>query len=1031
MDRFKFIGKYKELYNLCTECEKYAQSDPSSSLLKARQVLEQIVTYINENKKIQTSLAILTIRKNKKIDKYNSKVMRKLNIICNKGIHNPETAPRYSKEGLKLVTHVCYWFVYIYEKNHIDISLLPEDDYPFLISCFSSQDEKKRIMNLIKQKDELKKYKLQAEKGNIDAQIKLAECYYKGKGISRNYELAIEYYEKAAEQGSLTAQKKLSLYYYQGKITPKNYEKAVLWFEKAALQGDVVSQFHLANCYYDGLGIRRSRKKATEWYTKAAEQEDAASQFRLANCYYEGKGVSKSKKRAIIWLTKAAENGNVEARKQLDIIAPKKYAIQKTTAKENSSNTLTSCTHVKIDKISRNRKKIDSIHKNEVDSSQNHTKVEIRIEKGVNLSEYTEAINGNSVAQNHVGSMYFYGLGVNKNYKTAVKWYKKSADKGNPLGQFNLGNCYFYGLGVKKDQVESVILFRKAANQGNAQAQLLLGQCYYNGYGIKKDVNMAIYWLKKASDQGEKEATLILHDIQTIKEQKQHSVPPLDANQLYLEAQKYYQDRYVSDNLLKAINLYKEAAKLGHQKSLLDLGRFYFNGTGVKRDYKEAFRLFSSDYLKNNSQAQVCLAQCYYYGYGTVQNTEKALNYCLKAVNQGNEVANRLLKKIRKEKEQNQKRYDNSYAKQIYLRGEQYYNNNSTGHLQKAIECYQKAANLGLPIAQIKLGDCYYDGKGLIQNYEKAFEWYQLAANQGNPEAQNNIGYCYYSGKGVEKNIKLAIKWYRCAAEQGFAKAQNNLANRYYNGDGFAPNYCEAVKWYKEASEQGFADASDSLGDCYYNGQGIGKDYDKAINLYRVAAQKGIARSQYKLACHYLNGLRGDIDKESAKWWLSKAAAQGYIKAQRKLDKLNQEEFTYTVHESSTDSPFSMQNKKKEQAKNNETTSKKKKSGCFITTAVCNSFSKSDDCYELTQFRWFRDHWLAKQSDGTALIREYYTIAPEIVSQINLKKKSKLIYQWIWNTYLKSCLKMIEKRQYSSCKKMYIKMVKELEKKYL
>ena len=38
-------------------------------------------------------------------------------------------------------------------------------------------------------------------------------------------------------------------------------------------------------------------------------------------------------------------------------------------------------------------------------------------------------------------------------------------------------------------------------------------------------------------------------------------------------------------------------------------------------------------------------------------------------------------------------------------------------------------------------------------------------------------------------------------------------------------------------------------------------------------------------------------------------------------------------------------------------------SGCFVTTAVCDSFGKSDDCYELTAFRAFRDNWLVKEGN--------------------------------------------------------------------
>ena len=81
---------------------------------------------------------------------------------------------------------------------------------------------------------------------------------------------------------------------------------------------------------------------------------------------------------------------------------------------------------------------------------------------------------------------------------------------------------------------------------------------------------------------------------------------------------------------------------------------------------------------------------------------------------------------------------------------------------------------------------------------------------------------------------------------------------------------------------------------------------------------------------------------------------------------------------------------------------------CFITTAVCDSFGKPDNCYELTSFRKFRDGWLSRQTDGRALIAEYYEIAPRIVRHINSMGNAKEIYRSIWDNYLQPCLTYIE-----------------------
>lgn len=103
---------------------------------------------------------------------------------------------------------------------------------------------------------------------------------------------------------------------------------------------------------------------------------------------------------------------------------------------------------------------------------------------------------------------------------------------------------------------------------------------------------------------------------------------------------------------------------------------------------------------------------------------------------------------------------------------------------------------------------------------------------------------------------------------------------------------------------------------------------------------------------------------------------------------------------------------------------------CYITTAVCETFGKPDDCYELTLLRNYRDTYLMEQEDGEDIIHEYYDVAPTIVKHINHSGKREEVYRNIWDTYLNPCIKMIESEQMEACRDMYIRMVHELEEKY-
>ena len=90
--------------------------------------------------------------------------------------------------------------------------------------------------------------------------------------------------------------------------------------------------------------------------------------------------------------------------------------------------------------------------------------------------------------------LYRKGLGVEQNFKKAVKWYQKAADQGYANAQLELGFMYYKGLGVEQDLKEEVKWFQKAANQGNANAQHNLGVMYANGKGVEQNYVTAYAW---------------------------------------------------------------------------------------------------------------------------------------------------------------------------------------------------------------------------------------------------------------------------------------------------------------------------------------------------------------------------------------------------------------------------------------------------------------------------------------------------------------------------------------------------------
>jgi hypothetical protein len=107
--------------------------------------------------------------------------------------------------------------------------------------------------------------------------------------------------------------------------------------------------------------------------------------------------------------------------------------------------------------------------------------------------------------------------------------------------------------------------------------------------------------------------------------------------------------------------------------------------------------------------------------------------------------------------------------------------------------------------------------------------------------------------------------------------------------------------------------------------------------------------------------------------------------------------------------------------------------GCFITTAVCKTLGKSDDCSELMEFRHFRDTYMHETPEMLAEIEEYYEIAPKICIKINDYNEQKInnIYFAIWENFLKSAFEALKNGENKKTHDIYKDMVLSLKSEFL
>ncbi len=110
-----------------------------------------------------------------------------------------------------------------------------------------------------------------AKAGHADAQHLLGLMYYMGRGVARDYKLALAWHRKAAEQGKADAQYVVGAMYYTGNAVAPDPRAAVSWFRRAAEKGHAEAQHALGLMYrYHAAGLPQDNVLAYMLWTLAS-----------------------------------------------------------------------------------------------------------------------------------------------------------------------------------------------------------------------------------------------------------------------------------------------------------------------------------------------------------------------------------------------------------------------------------------------------------------------------------------------------------------------------------------------------------------------------------------------------------------------------------------------------------------------------------------------------------------------------------------------------------------------------------------
>lgn len=180
-------------------------------------------------------------------------------------------------------------------------------------------------------------YQQSAERGCLDAVLRLADFLSEGIGCEQNIPLAIELYLKCIEHGSEIAANNLATVFRDN----GDYEQA---FEYYQLSQDIVSQrcernivnLNVGLCYYLGVGVKKDCAKAIDIFKHIAHgQEDDNSQYEieesnylLGQIYLQGNGVGQDIVKAREYLLSADKDGDHRSAQELLLIIGRYEASQ-------------------------------------------------------------------------------------------------------------------------------------------------------------------------------------------------------------------------------------------------------------------------------------------------------------------------------------------------------------------------------------------------------------------------------------------------------------------------------------------------------------------------------------------------------------------------------------------------------------------------------------------------------------------------------------------------------------------------------
>ena len=510
-----------------------------------------------------------------------------------------------------------------------------------------------------------------------DAEYEIGRMYYEGDGVGCDYNVAFPMIKRAADKGNSDGILLLAKCYLYGYGVDKDYDEAYKYFVEAIKLGDISSYYYVGRICEE----QKQYDRAFEYYKNGAEKEDANCQFQLAMFYEDGKSIQQDTNKALYWYEKSSNNGNNAALNNIGVLyecqfndLEKAFTYYLEASNQGCDKGTENVAKSLIERkgTSQDIDKGIEMLKNCLDTDDIYKYwKEIRLKKDIENIDIVSLKVLQCAAEGNNSEAQFLMYLYCKDSEERIKWLNKAAEQDNPEALYNLHFMYLIPDNPQHDKQKAYRLLTRSAELGNSVAQYDLGWQLFDGSDMERDYEKAFYWLKKAYENDEYGAKAYL-------------------GKCYLYGYGVEKDES------KGITLLKESCNECEKNGMLFLAEAYENGAGVEKDLNHAYKNYKKVAIvhKNKEAEEHCMRLESLPGPNTLKFSvfifEKAI--------------------------------------ENYNRGETYMQQND---FNNAFKSYFNSAHENHPLAQLCLGLCYKDGKGVNKDLEKAIFWFEKAKMNG------------------------------------------------------------------------------------------------------------------------------------------------------------------------------------------------------------------------------------------------------------------------------------------------------------